>query len=1037
MGLSAPFIHRPVGTSLLMMGVLLLGLVAYRALGVAALPSVDLPTIRVYGYLPGASPQTMAASVATPLERQLGQIADVTQLTSTNALGSTEIGIQFALGRDINGAARDVQAAINAAGADLPKDMPGPPIYRKSNPAAYPVIQLALVSDALPGGTVFDYADTVVAQKLSQLPGVAEVLVWGAGKSAVRVRADPAALAAMGLSLEDLRTALAASTAAGPTGSLDGDRLSWTLAANDQLSRAEQYRRVIVAWKNGAAVRVGDVATVTDDVTNRRSAAWYNDHRAVMVAVIREQDANIVEVVDAVHAALPQLSHWIPPAIRIAPVSDRSATIRAGIADVQVTLLLTAALVVLVILVFLRRFWATAIPSATIPVALAGTAALMWACRYTLDNLSMMALTVAIGFVVDDAIVMIENIARHVDAGEPPLAAALKGARQIGFTVVSITASLVAAFIPLLFMAGVTGRFFREFSVTLSGAIVISAAVSLTLTPGLCGRFLTRAEPGTGILPLRLCERGFQALQRAYAASLAWCLDRRPLMLAVTLAAMAGSVHLYGSLPKGFVPPQDTGLIWGSVEGPQDISFPAMAERQQALARLILADPAVESLGAYLPDGAGSAVNDGGMLIRLKPRDQRRMSVTAVIDRLRDRTRRLSGIAVYMQPIYDFGFGARRGKALYQYTLRDPDVAELDHWTGLVEARLRQMPELRDVALDRKTAGLQAALTIDRDAAARLGVSPAAIDNTLYDSFGQRQVATYYRSFNSFKVVLEADPGLAPGVEALDRIRVKSTSGAMVPLGAFTRMQPANSTLAVAHQGQVPAVTISFNLAPGVSIRQATDRIDRAMDAWQLPEGLRASFEGNARGYRSAIDSQPLLILAAVAMVYLVLGILYESLIHPVTILSTLPSAGLGALLALDAAGAELTLIALIGIILLIGIVKKNAILMIDFAIDVERRERKSPREAIFQAAMLRFRPIMMTTMAAALGAVPLALGLGEGAELRRPLGISIVGGLLVSQLLTLYTTPVIYLYLDQLQFLKRRRRERDLRDPSPVTVPR
>ncbi len=1022
MSLSAPFIKRPVATFLVTFGILLGGYTAYRQLPVASLPAVDFPTVRVYASLPGASPQTMASAVATPLERQLGQIAEVTQLTSSSGLGYTNVGVQFSLDRSVDDAARDVQAAINASASQLPEDLPNPPGHYKSNPAQAPVMTLALTCETLPAGKVYDYADTVVAQKLSQIDGVSEVGISGAEKSAVRVRVNPAALASLGLGLEDVRTAIAQSNSISPKGSLEGERQSYTITADDQLFGADSYRRLIVAYRSGAAVRLGDLADVVDATANTRVAGRFNQQRAVLVYVYRQPGANIVETSDRVRAAVAELEKWLPPAIKIQILSDRTGTIRAAIADVKFTLAITIALVVMVMLVFLRRFWATLIPSITIPVAIAGTYAVMYALHYSLDNLSLMALTIAVGFVVDDAIVMIENIVRHMEAGETAFAAALKGARQIGFTVISITVSLIAAFIPLLFMGGYLGRFFREFSVTLTAAVAISGLVSLTLTPAMCGKFLRREETRRDNAFQRGCERSLAAMRRLYEYGLRTALDNRPSMLLVTFAICVATVWLYTVIPKGFFPPQETGIIRGFTDAAQDISFAAMSERQNAIQGVILADPAVDNMNSWVGGNSWAGLSTGYLYINLKPREQRHATAEQVIDRLRPKLARIYGINTYLFPVQDIMIGARQGKGQYQYTLLDEDLDELNEWLPRVRDKLKQVIELADVSTDQQINGLQAMLNIDRDAASRLGVSPRLIDNTLYDAFGQRQVSTVYAALDQFRTVLEVDPALQQDPATLRELYVKSTNGRQVPLSEVTKVSQTTTPLSIAHQGEWPAATISFNLAPGVSLSQATDAIHRAEAELDLPGTLRPIFEGNARAFRAHLDNMPLLIAAAIIAVYIILGMLYESLIHPLTIISTLPSAGLGALLALLITGTELSIIAMIGIILLIGIVKKNAIMMVDFAIEAERNRGLSPYDAMVEACLLRFRPIMMTTLAALLGALPIALDWGNGSELRKPLGVAIVGGLLVSQFLTLFTTPVVYLYLDRLRTWRRNR---------------
>src|SRR5216683_3014141 len=1022
MSLSAPFIKRPVATFLVTFGILLGGYTAYRQLPVASLPAVDFPTVRVYASLPGASPQTMASAVATPLERQLGQIAEVTQLTSSSGLGYTNVGVQFSLDRSVDDAARDVQAAINASASQLPEDLPNPPGHHKSNPAQAPVMTLALTCETLPAGKVYDYADTVVAQKLSQIDGVSEVGISGAEKSAVRVRVNPAALASLGLGLEDVRTAIAQSNSISPKGSLEGERQSYTITADDQLFGADSYRRLIVAYRSGAAVRLGDLADVVDATANTRVAGRFNQQRAVLVYVYRQPGANIVETSDRVRAAVAELEKWLPPAIKIQILSDRTGTIRAAIADVKFTLAITIALVVMVMLVFLRRFWATLIPSITIPVAIAGTYAVMYALHYSLDNLSLMALTIAVGFIVDDAIVMIENIVRHMEAGESAFAAALKGARQIGFTIVSITVSLIAAFIPLLFMGGYLGRFFREFSVTLTAAIAISGIISLTLTPAMCGKFLSRDEGKPDNAFQRGCERALVAMRRLYEYGLRAALAHRLAMLLATFGICAATVWLYTVVPKGFFPPQETGIIRGITDAAQDISFAAMTDRQDAVQRVILADPAVDNMNSYVGGSSWGGLSTGYLYINLKPREQRQATAEQVINRLRPKLARIYGINTYLVPVQDINIGARIGKGHYQYTLQDENLDELNEWLPKVRDRLKELPELKDVSTDQQINGLQATLTIDRDAASRLGVSPRLIDNTLYDAFGQRQVSTVYAPLDQFRTVLEVDPALQQDPATLRELYVKSSNGKQVPLSEVTKIAQTTTPLSVAHQGEWPAATISFNLAPDIALSQATDAIHRAETEMELPPTLRPTFQGNARAFRTHVDNMPLLILAAVVAVYIILGMLYESLIHPLTIISTLPSAGLGALLALYVTHTELSIIAMIGIILLIGIVKKNAIMMIDFALDAERNRGLSPYDAMVDACLMRFRPIMMTTLTALLGALPMALDWGSGSELRKPLGIAIVGGLLVSQFLTLFTTPVVYLYLDRLRKWRRNR---------------
>jgi multidrug efflux pump len=1016
-GLSEPFIRRPVATSLFMIGLMLLGLAGYSQLGVSSLPTVDLPTIFVSTSLPGASPETIASSISTPLERQLGTIAGVTELTSVNNVGSSMIILQFDLGRDVEDDARDVQAAINAAAPNLPADLPRRPSYFKANPNWAPVISFALTSDTLPASQVYDYADTIVAQKLSQLDGVAQVNISGAEASAVRVQVDPAALANMGVALEDVRKAIEAATVDGPKGSLDGPSTSWAVAANDQLHDAAGFRPVIVAWRNGAPVRLGDIAQVSDSVANDKIAGWWNTEKAVVVSVQKQPQANMVAVVDEVVAQLPQLRHWLPPGIDVKVTADRTVTIRTAIRDVERTMVLSIFLVIMVIAVFLRRFWATTIPSLTIPVSLCTTFAVMYLAGFTLDNMSLMALMISVGFVVDDAIVMIENIVRLIEDGLPPLQAAIRGTRQMGFTIVSITASLLAALIPLLFMPGVLGKFLREFSVTLAASITISAVISLTLTPMLCARVLTRdaLKPEPGRFGRRI-ERGIGGVLEFYSRSLEWAVDRRGWMLGLTFLIAAATIYLYGAVPKGLMPTQDTGVIRGSTDAPPDISFAAMRERQIAVARVVLQDPAVDSLTSSIGANFWSGgLNSGSLTINLKPASERGIRVEKVIDRLRPKLAAVVGIDTYLAPVQDFGFGARAGKSRYQYTIQGPvDLPTLQHWTDVIRAKFATLPELTDLATDQDSNGLQTQLTLDRPSAARLGVSPVAIDQTLYDAFGQRQVATMYEELNQFHVILEVDPADQTGPAVLDRIYLPG--GKAVPLSAVTRSGEGLAPLALNHQGQLPAITIGFNNAPDVPIDSALAAIDQAIQDLHLPPEITAGFTGDALQTRQSTGEMPIILLSAIAAMYLVLGMLYESYAHPLTIISTIPSAGLGALLALLVTGMDFNFVALIGIILLIGIVKKNAILMVDFALTAERELGLTPREAILRAARLRFRPITMTTLAAMMSAAPVALGLGVGSELREPLGVTMMGGLIVSQVVTLYTTPVVYLGIDWLR---------------------
>jgi len=1025
------FIVRPVATLLLTVAVLLAGMVAYSQLPVSALPQVDYPTIQVLTFYPGASPDVMASSVTTPLERQFGQLPGLAQMTSTSGLGASLITLQFTLEHQIDVAEQEVQAAINAAGTYLPRDLPGPPTYSKVNPADTPILTLALTSDTLPLSRVQDLADTNLAQKISQLPGVGLVSISGGQKPAVRVQADPTALASYGLSLEDLRTVLAQANVDQAKGNLEGARQSFTIGANDQLFNSAEYRAIVVAYRNGAPVRLSDVAQVVDGVENVRLAAWKNDKPAVILNVQRQPGANIIGVADRVKQLLPQLRASLPSSVEVTILTDRTTTIRASVADVQFSLALTIALVVMVMFLFLRSIAATVIPSVAVPISIVGTFGVMYLIGYSLDNLSLMALTISTGFVVDDAIVMIENIARHIEAGDSPLAAALKGSKQIGFTIVSLTVSLIAVLIPLLFMGDIVGRLFREFAVTLSTAILVSAVVSLTLTPMMCAYLLRHSRGAEEGRFYRWTEGLFTRAIARYGATLRWVLRHQPATLVVTAATLVLTLALYVVVPKGFFPIQDTGVIVGISEAPESVSFPAMVERQQALAAVVLRDPDVASLSSFIGvDGINMTPNSGRIQMNLKPLEHRSADALGIIRRLSPELARVAGITLYMQPAQDLTVENRLSRTQYQYSLEDADAAELAEWTPKLVAKLRAMPELADVATDQQTRGLQAAIAIDRDTASRLGIQPQVIDDTLYDAFGQRQVSTIFTQLNQYRVVLEVAPQFQQDPEALKRLYVKSATGAPVPLGAFTRTSVGQAPLAINHQGQFSAVTISFNLAPGASLSHAVGAIRAAEREIGLPASIRAGFQGSARAFQASLANQPWLILAALATVYIVLGVLYESYIHPLTILSTLPSAGVGAILALLLCRTDLSVIALIGIILLIGIVKKNAIMMIDFALDAERSEGKRPEEAIYEACLLRFRPIMMTTMAALLGGLPLALGSGTGAELRRPLGITIVGGLLLSQLLTLYTTPVVYLAFDR---LAARWRRAAVAEPAPA----
>ncbi|NEV77832.1 multidrug efflux RND transporter permease subunit [Rhodopseudomonas sp. BR0C11] len=1014
--ISAPFIRYPIATSLLMAGILFLGLIAYPALPVAPLPQVDFPTIQISASLPGASPETMASSVATPLERQLAQIPGVSQMTSTSSLGSTAVTIQFDLNRNIDAAANDVQAAINAAGGQLPKNLPNPPTYRKVNPADAPILILSATSDTLPLTTVSDNADAKIAQQISQITGVAQVFIGGQQKPAIRIQVDPAKLMTKGLSLEDVRAQIAITTVDSPKGTLDAPNRSYTIYANDQLTESKDWNDVILAYRNGGPLRIRDVGHAVTGPEDAKTAAWANGKRGVFLVVFKQPGANVIDTVDHIKAELPRLVAGIPPAIKVEVISDRTTTIRAAVEDVQFTLLLTIALVVMVIFLFLRSFWATIIPSVTVPLALLGACALMWAAGYTLDNLSLMALTISVGFVVDDAIVMLENIARHIEEGEKPFTAALKGAREIGFTIVSISISLVAVLIPLLFMGGIIGRLFREFAVTLAMTIAVSMLVSLTLTPMMASRFM---RPATEVRHGRIyqwIEGAFEAMLRAYERGLDLVLRWRFTTLMVFFATVGLSVYLFVAIPKGFFPQQDVGMITATSEAAQDISFTGMKQRQEQLGEIVMADPDVDSVAMFI-GGSGTALNTGRMFITLKPRDERSVSAQEIIARLRPKLEKVEGARLFMQAAQDVRLGGRPTRTQFEYTLQDANLTELNEWAPKVLAKMQSLPQLRDVATDQQTEGTTLTLTIDRDTASRFGIKPQLIDDTLYDAFGQRQVTQYFTQVNTYRIILEVLPELQGRLDTLNQIYVKSpTTGDQVPLSAFAKWTTVPvRPLSISHQGQFPATTISFNLAQGVALGQATEAVQAAMAEMGTPPTLSGSFQGTAQAFQQSLSTVPLLIVAALVVVYLILGILYESYIHPLTILSTLPSAGVGALAMLMLFGFDFSLIALIGIILLIGIVKKNGIMMVDFAITAERDEHLDPEQAIRKAALLRFRPIMMTTMAAMLGGVPLMLGTGTGSEIRQPLGYAMVGGLLVSQALTLFTTPVVYLYLDRL----------------------
>jgi multidrug efflux pump len=1020
-----------VGTSLLTIGVLLAGILAFQFLPVAPLPQVEFPVIQVQASLPGASPETMASAVATPLERQFGRIAGVNQMTSTSQLGSTNIVLQFDLTRNIDAAGRDVQAAINAARSQLPSDLPGNPTYRKVNPADAPILILSLTSDTITLPQMYDAADSILSQKLAQVSGVGQVFVGGAARPAVRAEVNPNVLNKLGLGLDTVRTALGAANATRPKGSVSNAINAWTIQDNDQIKVAEQYSPLIVAYQNGAPVRLGEVADVQDSVEDTRviglSAEYSSDPSAqpkpaVLIIIFRQPGANIIQAVDNVRALLPELASSISPAIKTAVVMDRTTTIRASVHDIEITLLLSVILVVMVVFVFLRTVRATIIPSIAVPVSLIGTFAVMYLLGYSLDNLSLMALAISTGFVVDDAIVVLENITRYLEQGMSTAAAAFRGAREIGFTVISMSTSLVAVFIPILMMGGIVGRLFREFAVTLSIAIGVSLLVSLSTTPMMCAQILKpiQEEKHGGIF--RFSQRVFDGVLKIYRMSLGWVLRHQPLTLAITILTAGLTVYLYVIVPKGFFPQQDTGRIVGSVQADQDISFAAMREKMQQFVSIVSKDPNVQTIVGFA--GGNTAKNQGRMFITLKPKGkERKLTADQVIGEMRRKLTVVPGATLFMQSAQDLTIGGRQSQAQYQYTLQGEDLKELTAWAPRLLQKLRTVKELRDVNTDQQDRGLEVNVIIDRDTAARLGVAPQDIDNALYDAFGQRQVSTIYRQLNQYHVVMEVDPRYQSSPEALQAVYVHSSNGQMIPLSAIAHFGPSNTALAVNHQGQFPATTISFNLAPNVSLGQATQAIDAAKNQIGFPATIHASFQGTAAAFQDSLKNEPVLILTALLTVYIVLGILYESYIHPITILSTLPSAGVGALLALLITHNELNVMGLIGIILLIGIVKKNAILMIDFALDAERREGKSPEDAIFEACMLRFRPILMTTMAALLGALPLALGTGTGSELRQPLGITIVGGLILSQALTLFTTPVVYLYLDRMRWRAIRRR--------------
>jgi multidrug efflux pump len=1011
---SAPFIRRSVATTLITIAIGLSGVVAFRFLPVSPLPQVDFPTINVGANLPGASPETMASAVATPLERQFGRIAGVTQMTSSSSLGSTNITLQFDLTRDINAAARDVQASINAARSQLPADIPSQPNYRKVNPADAPILILALTSENIPPAEIYDAADSILSQKLAQVQGVGQVQVWGSASPAVRVEANPYQLNSYGISLETIRAALQSANADLAKGSLSDGQKAWSVADTDQLFKAYEYQPLIVSGHTGAPVRLRDIAEVTDSTADIRNLGLSGGHRAVLLAVSRQPAANMIETVDRIMTLLPVLRASISPSLHLSVAVDRTTTIRASVHDVEISLLVSIVLVILVVFAFLRSTWATIIPSVAVPLSLIGTFGVMYLCNYSLDNLSLMALTICTGFVVDDAIVVIENITRHIENGMKPFEAALKGSSEIGFTVLSMSTSLVAVFIPILLMPGIVGRLFREFAVVLSVAIGVSLFISLTTTPMMCARFL-KHESGRHNWIYNFFERAFNWFLHLYDVSLKWVLRRQLLILGLTFMTAVLCAYLFFHVNSGFFPQQDTGRFSGSIQGDQDLSFAAMSQKMRVFSDIVMKDPAIDTLTCFAGGGGGGG-STARMFGQLKPLSERKISIDEVIARIRKATSKVPGAALYLQATQDLSVGGRFAAAQYQYTLQADNLTDLTHWSPILQQRLAKIPELRDVNSDQQMHGLQSSIVIDRDTASRLGVSMVSIDNTLGDAFGQRQVSNIYKGLNQYHVILEVMPSAQQSPEALKSIYVPATGGKLVPLSAFAHYEPSNTALSVNHQGIFPAITLSFNLAPNASLGPAVQHIQEATREIGMPPTVHATFQGTAQAFQDSRASQLLLIITALIAVYIVLGILYESFIHPITILSTIPSAGIGAILAIKVAGSDLNMIALIGIILLIGIVKKNAILMIDFAVQVEREEKISPLDAIYKACLLRFRPILMTTMAALFGALPLALGTGVGSELRRPLGITIIGGLVVSQMLTLFTTPIVYIYMDRLQ---------------------